>query len=51
MNAKQAFLKTEQNDIIDFLKEGDDNEPLNELEKRKLSAKPHEWEKCSKKYF
>ena len=51
INAKQLFLKTEKNDIINFLNKGDDTEPLNEIEKRKLSVKPHEWEKCNKKRF
>ena len=51
INAKQAFLKSEINDIIDFLKEEDDLDPLEELEKRKLSVKPHEGEKCNKKLF
>ena len=51
INAKQAFLKTEKNDIIDFLNKGDDTEPMIEIEKRKLSVKPHEWAKCNKKLF
>ena len=42
INAKQAFLKTEKSDIIDFLNEGDNTEPMIEIEKRKLSVKPHE---------
>ena len=51
INAKQAFLKTEKNDIINFLHKGDETEPLTEIEKRKLSIKPHEWVKCNKKLF
>ena len=51
INAKQAFLTTEKNDIINFLTEGNDTEPMNEIERRKISIKPHEWEKCNKKYF
>ena len=51
INAKQAFLKTEKNDILNFLAEGNDTEPINEIENRKSSIKPHEWEKCNKKLF
>ena len=51
INAKQAFLKTDKNDIIDFLNKGNDTEPMIEIEKRKLSVKPHEWAKCNKKLF
>ena len=35
INAKQANLKTEKNDVINFLNEGKDNKPLEELEKTK----------------
>ena len=51
INAKQANLTTDKNDIINVLNKGNDTAPLDELTRWKSRIPRHDWDECNKKLF